>query len=58
MEFKTPFISGHREKLRLESFCPECDALMTVELEDPTGLNTQLLQICWKCGFQRKVLER
>ena len=37
----------------LKSFCPKCDALMTVELEDPLDPHSQFVQVCWRCKFTR-----
>ena len=55
MELKTPFISTFHEHKKLQSFCPACDALMTVELEDPKDLKSDLIQVCWACGYKQPV---
>lgn len=55
IEHKTPFLSTFHEHKKLGSFCPACDALMTVELEDPKNLNSHLIQVCKLCGYKQQI---
>lgn len=58
MEFKTPFLNWYTAPVMRESFCPKCDALMTVELKDPLDLKSDLIQVCKLCGHKQKIKER
>jgi len=57
MKIKTPFAYTRREPLKLRSACPRCDALMTVRLTDPQELNSDLIQVCWQCGWEQNIKE-
>jgi hypothetical protein len=58
VEIKTPFISKHRAPLKLESFCPNCDSLMNVDIENSEDPRSRFIQICWYCGFRRVLEEK
>lgn len=58
MEFKTPFLNWYTAPVMRESFCPKCDALMTVELSDQKDIKSKLLQICKLCGWEQEIKER
>jgi RNase P subunit RPR2 len=58
MEFKTPFLNWYSAPVMRESFCPKCDALMTVELEDPKDPKGDLIQVCKICGWIQEIKEK
>lgn len=58
MEYKTPFLNWYTAPVMRESFCPRCDALMTVEQKDPKDLESDLLQVCKICGLKQEIKEK
>lgn len=58
VEIKTPFLSWYTKGWKLESSCPQCDALMTVELKDIRDPRGELIQVCKVCGYKQEIEEK
>jgi hypothetical protein len=57
VELKTPFLSWYTKNWKLESMCPQCDVLMTVELRDLKDPRGDLIQVCKVCGWKQEIRE-